>query len=408
MNKNQKELTVRVLDFLSSTRTVFNIQGDPGTGKTYWLCSFISQYENMMTFKVATPTNAAANVINKKFKDFGVNQQAITVAKLCGQKPTFDFEEIYFQINTDDDLSAGENDVIIIDESSMVSKLMFQYIIKMNKTNRKVILIGDNNQLNPVKGEPLNIKVDYFLSEQMRNADFLNEKSLLKKLMPFVHNEALYANDKKLKNIIDSIEKVDIVDALMENEFDPKYDRIIVYRNEVKEAINKIYKERILGVSGSYGEYTAKDVIIFNQPFGKHYNGQICTVLSAKAIYFDIKNSKLPYCQEFNCEFIVYKLLLDSKETVSVIAEQSKEDFQKIINTIGERCHNKEIPWFIYHKYKQYFADISLAYSITSHKSQGQTIRNAFIVIDDIKHFEISALYVALSRGANKNICVSL
>jgi ATP-dependent exoDNAse (exonuclease V) alpha subunit len=59
--------------------------------------------------------------------------------------------------------------------------------------------------------------------------------------------------------------------------------------------------------------------------------------------------------------------------------------------------------WKSFHALKAMFAEISYAYAVTSHKSQGQTIENSFVVVNDLVGFPIKSAYVAVSRH-KKNI----
>ena len=172
LTENQKELVLRLDDFLSSSFPTFILKGYAGTGKTFMmkgLTDFLS--ESKRSFRIAAPTGRAAKVISQKTK-----HKAYTIHKtIYSSKDLKEFKtkdedgtetfKFYYDLRNNEDPA---NTIYIIDEASMLSNVysegeffrfgsgyLFKDLIKHinfdnNDHNKKIIFIGDNAQLPPV------------------------------------------------------------------------------------------------------------------------------------------------------------------------------------------------------------------------------------------------------------------
>ncbi|HLX55313.1 MAG TPA: AAA family ATPase, partial [Aquella sp.] len=162
---NQEQLQA----IINSLKQKFSIiTGGPGTGKTttvailLWL--LYQNYGNELKVKICAPTGKASkrvkdsiqNSINHtklKELDFSLAQSLLdnrnnflTIHKLLG----YQANSIYFKHNKNNPLDL---DVLIVDESSMVSLPLFSKLLQaidMDKI-KHVILLGDKNQLSSVE-----------------------------------------------------------------------------------------------------------------------------------------------------------------------------------------------------------------------------------------------------------------
>jgi exodeoxyribonuclease-5 len=72
---------------------------------------------------------------------------------------------------------------------------------------------------------------------------------------------------------------------------------------------------------------------------------------------------------------------------IDILHEDSQMDFNKLANTLKQRAiqkKGKDKSWIVYYNFLRKYADVSYAYAITAHKSQGSTYNTTFVLEDDI------------------------
>lgn len=114
------------------------ITGGPGTGKTtivQGILSLYKQYFPTNTISLCAPTGRAA----KRLSELS-NGNAITIHSLL----KWDLESNTFLVNEKEPIEA---DLMIIDEFSMVDQWLFYNLVKASKHIKKILVIGDEDQL---------------------------------------------------------------------------------------------------------------------------------------------------------------------------------------------------------------------------------------------------------------------
>ena len=118
---------------------VMVLTGGPGTGKTTVIRAMISVFSKMgMRIALAAPTGRAAKRMSE-----ATSHEAKTVHRLLETEFSAD-DKPSFRRDEHDQL---EDDVIIIDEASMMDALLFHSLMRAIKPGARLILVGDSDQL---------------------------------------------------------------------------------------------------------------------------------------------------------------------------------------------------------------------------------------------------------------------
>ena len=128
---------------LSSTGVKI-ITGGAGTGKTTVISGLIEaymQYHHDATISLCAPTGRAAQRMTELCKQYGENARASTIHKLLNISP---YDEASAEFNATHPLEA---DLIIVDEMSMVDTHIFAMLLSAIKGDALLLLCGDANQL---------------------------------------------------------------------------------------------------------------------------------------------------------------------------------------------------------------------------------------------------------------------
>ena len=132
-NERQKQA---IFTFFKNDITI--LTGGPGTGKTTVVRAMVELFRRLypyLTIAVCAPTGRAAKRLNEL-----TGADASTIHRLL----KWDLETNTFGHDENEPLG---NDLIIIDEASMVDQWMFYHLLKAGRHFKKILIIGDEDQL---------------------------------------------------------------------------------------------------------------------------------------------------------------------------------------------------------------------------------------------------------------------
>ena len=152
INSNNDNKLEQIKNIFESSNLVF-LQGGPGTGKTTLIINFILyclKIDGFLNIGLAAPTGKATSRLKEsleKQKDNFFSKSLDQIECQTLHKWIFNSHGKAIKLK----FNLKELDIFIIDEMSMVNIDMIESILDLLAKDCKIILVGDRNQLSPVK-----------------------------------------------------------------------------------------------------------------------------------------------------------------------------------------------------------------------------------------------------------------
>jgi exodeoxyribonuclease-5 len=453
-NQGQTEALDKLNDFLKSDKKAFLLQGKGGTGKTTIIKKILEQLPAEQILAIA-PSHKATKVLKKSINNSKI--RTVTLASALAIKldeTTGKFEkDVYARENNKVPIKKAK--YVIIDESSMVSDDLLNEIKDWVQSGAKIIFMGDRAQLPPV-GQETDSKVfdidnGYELKEKMRQAAGSPIIGIGTKVAANVETTGQrVVNPIEQSDRVNQYDEVSKSSIVWENNEDKALDdfvkdfsedptntdnvKIITFNNQVHnnpqsvKNLNDKVRKKLYGdlaskqflpgeIVTSYGTYTKdiggeKDVAIIQNS----EDFTIKSVEKAKMSNTISVTSRAKGTRFFEINYNILDLeLIDSdgkpiiENIVPIVADSSKEQYKKDLQHLWNT--DKQLAF----KLQAQFADIQYGYAITSHKAQGSTYKNVYVMEDNIMgssnggtvKAKNQSLYVAVSRPTTKLVMVS-
>lgn len=169
------------------------ITGSPGTGKTSIIKAIISILKlNNQSFALASPTCKAAKRLEET-----TGEEAKTIHRLLECKFDEKMKHVRFDRNERNPL---DENVVIIDETSMIDNDLMYHLLKALRDNTKLILVGDVDQLPSVgagnilkdiieSGKVPVTKLDVIFRQKEMSSIITNSKLINEGKMPEFNNK---------------------------------------------------------------------------------------------------------------------------------------------------------------------------------------------------------------------------
>ncbi|MHA1868971.1 MAG: ATP-dependent DNA helicase, partial [Candidatus Heimdallarchaeaceae archaeon] len=463
-------------DSIIGDDAVFMINGRGGTGKSTIIKKALDNADlSFKSVKYYAPTWKASKVLSVMS-----GKKVSTVASGLKLKPTYDKngkpDGFAPDTNPMAKPSMKNTDIMIIDEGSMISQDIYDKIMVIKKNGAKVIFMGDNVQYPPVESRTVegikqdspvfNVKHNVKLTERMRQKEdspilpitdiFANavENNTEEELVLNRKNQynketdtgVLYKNANDLDSIIDEF--------LVDYKENPESTRMITYNNEkIKNenisdssySLNKTIREKLFGEEKANKNRFFENEIIYGLSKSSPILGGMKTNEDGDPINMENgseykieklnknENYQLTYKYAFGKK-IGYLDNVDGFEaTLTDTADKSEAGIYFLPSNKGLAQIQNEMDrlialaksstgreasqaWQQFYGLKEGYGDVTYAYAINGHKSQGSTYKTVYMMEDNILHGKSSAwtakernqgAYVASSRAAEKLVMVS-
>jgi len=394
------------------------LSGAAGTGKSTLVKALLAdardpKIQKMLTLltgvhgTLSTYLTATTNKAAKVLAD-STGEDTQTIYSLLGIMPVDDFKTGETVLKLNKRAQIIKNSIIYIDEASMIDLDLLK-IIRERTENCKLLFIGDNYQLPPVKHKyseifnaiPAKIKLDT-IQRQAANNSIIKYAELFKKaqdngptpkICTFGPN-VLHLNKEDFKK------KVDKAFSAVSP---PDHYKILAWSNRRVLQYNDYIRKEI---NGFQPEIQDGEAFLTNKPIiGIHneelqYRTDSFVVVAATNIQKRVLVRKDPYLQaefennvpgmyvELSCGFIGY-VPHNQNAAANLI-----KDYAKVKN------------WKAHFLAKKFFFDLRHVHASTITKSQGSTYNTVFIDVSDIAKSEndieiLKLMYTAITRASN-------
>ncbi|AVN60333.1 exodeoxyribonuclease V subunit alpha [Mesoplasma entomophilum] len=353
------------------------ITGGPGTGKTTLIKGIVKLFNRMSgteDYAIATPTGRAAARIRETYK----KSYATTIHKLLEAK-----ELNKFQITQNNPLNQK---LVILDECSMIDNKLFASFIQSCDRVRKVVLVGDANQLPSVGyGNTFAdlLELDFLKTIKLDTVHRQKNGNGIVDLAYKVLNETLEISD------LESMSNVEInFDYNNQNTMNKVTELVGQHWDELEKKANHLQV-----ICPMYGGSLGIDEI----------NAQIQNEFNK-----NVKDKKKVY-DRGDYRFVVDDKIMFLKNDTDL--DLANGDVGKIIkinyNAVGKlkdvltEFNDKEILL-----QPKNFSDVKLSYATSVHKTQGSEYNNVLLVIDNPKYnsgfINKTLIYTAVTRAKDK------
>lgn len=399
LNEQQQKVAEAFEEFLQNDEQFFLCCSPAGTGKTFLTKHFITEIfpnykDEYNNFYLTATTNRAASEL---FEATGI--ETYTIHSLLKLTLLNDYNTGETNLVPKGNVDAYElptNSIVLVDECSMINKQLYNFLLTRT-FNCKIIFIGDDKQLAPVK-ETLSPSfktgvTNHRLTKVMRNNNVPELQELCSTLRDLVETKDFKTISVRGNAKVYTLEDKEEYRDLIKTHFaEPSLDkRILAYTNNTCiNYCNYIFKNRGYTEYLNEGEYyTVNNVVKLRDEilFVGDTEVKLCEFLDEKNICgLDLITCELKY----------------GKRHLTVNVPRDYNQYAQVLKFLA-----KQKDWRNYFKLKEEVADLRCRDASTVHKAQGMTLKEVFIDLDDLgtcKSHDTFArlLYVAVSRAREK------
>ena len=451
LSEDQENALQHMIKFVSSKDRQMLLAGYSGTGKSTLLNVFIDYLHNSkpnLEIICTAPTNEAVRVISKiTGEDYNK-----TIFSLLGLA-LIHVDDKAPKLQAVGKAKIQEYDLVIVDECSMLDTDIVAEIEKALRqfTYMKVIYVGDDAQLPPILDTQRGLKrsIIFNLSNKIQLTQVMRtakDNPIISVATDIRNNlnssEDVFSRETIINDNGDGIQFYDYRDEFMEDLYDKfcsneykdnnNYVRLIAYTNKAVYASNQQIRKRIFD-SESLDEYVVGENLIVSEPITERINSKVSKIIYNAGQRLRVLNVDTSVDGEYG--FRIWDLRVINYEdpvedqVKTVISVIHKEDVQlyygaleqlatkaksKMLKQIPDKngvmknAYNKAEAWKEYFNFKEGYSWVKYSYAMTTHTSQGSTVKNVFVVERDLNRLtwddeqRNQLKYVAFTRASNK------
>lgn len=449
LKDQQREAFDKMKRFLTETKGgFFLLEGYAGTGKSFVMARLIEWFlatSRQSSVAMSAPTNKAVRVVQNFAEYYHSNLKYGTIHSLLGLKEQIDqWGRQQFVMDRNADCKLNEVDLLVIDETSMLSDELFQYLPEFCSKGLKIIFVGDPCQINPIG------KVDSIPFNEFKQKEYGIEKASLTEIVRQKSGNPLIEitmqvrqnmerptavplressiTDKGGVVFLNSGDSDTLEDILKAYYCSPNFDKssdfvkVIAWTNKVVDYMNNHIRGYVF--SDTSQKIVVGERLLANKPIISGIDKKILFTTNDE---FIVRSFTIE--QETPTPGITFKYYLAKVECfdyttprtleIKIIHEESEELYKTVLDklkniAIGLEAGTfaKKRAWESYYDTMEYFADVKYCYAITAHKSQGSTYDTAIVFEGNIdmnkKVKERNRLkYTAFSRPSRLLIVVN-
>lgn len=404
---------------------MFTITSGAGCGKSFTTSILIQELDKLGYYmRACTPTHKSLAVLDEMIEQTGTSVASSTIHSYLGLKVKEDHNTGKYILEQEYGSNPPENvDILWVDEASMVSEDLFEYIkaeLQYN-TIKIAIFVSDKYQLPPVEGKefPLysNDKITaYTLHNIVRQAEGSNIIKLATKIRESIMS-GNYLSNIEIKEIIQECKSEDVVIVKNEKELLERYylsdypaqsNLVVAYKNATVSKYNKKIRNTLINAEECF---VRGESLVFNEA---HFdNADICVHRNNETI--EIKH--LEKIRETSLDLYYWKVI-DTKDRVFRAVDFNElTDYEYELSELAKKAKKgspleKKALWQQFFTLKKTFQNVAYTYAFTSHRTQGSSCNECFILLDEIIGMRniigdetmLRSLYVALTRPKQRLI----
>jgi exodeoxyribonuclease-5 len=438
--EGQAKALDELMAFAQDSGSVLHLlSGFAGTGKTVLLQAWLKRLRDAGDKRpvvFTAPTNKATEVLRTMVERWELGVDCVTCAKLLGLKPSINHEtgQEEFKKAYSEESTIQIYSLVVVDESSMVSSQLFEYLVEEANILTKLLFVGDWAQLPPV-GEPISrvftetatssnlTEVKRYSGAIALAADDLR-RNLGRRGEPMFSTEHDGTGRNGLFVLTEDSWRANLLKAFQSeaSQENPDYCRALAWRNRTVNSLNQFIRSGIRGVDCE--RFVIGERLLATEHYSRPdpMTGQPKTVFSTSA-EMELVNA-YEGTQGGWGVWLLEVQLLDAtglQTMIPVLHEREFKRFEQEQSRVKKLALSKDkSAWKTWHENRKQFAYVDYAYAMTVHKSQGSTFTNVFLDVGDIladrsdavvtlptgerqKVYERNQLlYVALTRAAER------
>lgn len=369
---------------LDLANRIVGVTGEAGTGKTFVLGEIgAGLKERKYEVALTAPTGRAAARIQESS---GI--RAVTIHRLLRwTMPDEDDDD--FGMPSHSKMNPMPYDVILVDESSMMSEDLYRALIDAMKPGACIRFFGDMNQLPPVEGESPFLKLLKRFPSIKLEENFRSDSGIVKAARQVIKGVVPSPNPEfQLLNIGHGF-TLSVLDKFLDADFTTMDAQVIIPTKVGKYgtiAVNKYMQQKL-------NTHPRSILLSYNDGEGEIRHTRLRPgdkILWTKNIY-DLKlfNGMIGYVVDFD------------DETGTIVANFEGRD--RVIPPHMETLDSRGKSLFAFDPRKY----IDLAYAITTHKSQGSEFKKIVVLLQRSRVLNKANFYTAITRAKLHVTCIA-